>query len=337
MTAKEKPMRILVFRGGALGDFILTVPAIAALRRRWPEAYIELAGQPPSANLALTTELVNRVQSLDSARMALFFQEECSLPDNERDYIRSFDLIVSYLHDPDGILLNNLNETGAVNIITVSPMVRACHASDHFYGAIKDIVGCKTGANAVVKPWSHFIKRAHEPSPPEEEVLLKWPQRLKEKARLQLVEYLGGKQAIIIHPGSGSPAKNWPTEKFAALAIKIRTETDCEPLIIGGEADEKAIAVMRSLLPDFHFLVNAPLMEVASILSVADRLIGNDSGITHLAAALGIPVVALFGPTDPAIWAPRGEHVTIIKSSFSSRKSMSEIGVETVFQALKTR
>jgi len=120
------------------------------------------------------------------------------------------------------------------------------------------------------------------------------------------------------------------------LAKKIRNETSFEPIIIGGEADENAIAVMRPLLPDFHIHDNLPLMDVASILSVANGFIGNDSGITHLAAALGIPVVALFGPTDPAIWAPRGKNVTVIKKSASSI-SLAEIGVDDIFYALKKK
>ena len=330
-----KNQRILIFRGGALGDFLLTLPAIAALRRHFPGAYIELAGYDKSASIALTSGIINRVQSLDSARMALYFQGECDLPPEEKKHIRSFDLIVSYLHDPDGVLFQHLKETGAENIITISPMVSKCHAVDHFYRAIKDVVGGKYEQMDTTKTWSHFIKCDHGAVLPQKQFLLKWPQSLKEETRLRLFGYLGGKQMILVHPGSGSPAKNWPAEKFALLATKIRGETGFEPLIIGGEADDGAIKSMRSLLPGFHFLVNTPLMDVASILSVAGGFVGNDSGITHLAAVLGIPVVALFGPTDPAIWAPRGKNVAIIKSRFSSNESLAEIGVEDVFQALE--
>lgn len=293
---------------------MLTLPALSSLRLRWPKAYIEFVGHEKSAGLVLTTGLIDRLQSLDSARMALYFQTECTLPPNEIKYIASFDLIVSYLHDPDGVLLKHLKETGAKKILAVSPVVKKNHAADHFFFGLKSVIGNET----------------HECPPAK----LEWPESLRLSARQRLLSEIGEKQIIIIHPGSGSPAKNWGIEKFAGLAKKIRVETRLEPLIIGGEADTNVIETMRSLAPECRVLNEKPLIEVASIISAASGFIGNDSGITHLAAALGIPVVALFGPTDPAVWAPRGKNVSVIKSRLPSNDSLSKIEVEAVFQAL---
>lgn len=158
-----------------------------------------------------------------------------------------------------------------------------------------------------------------------------WPEPLKEKARLRLAEYLGGKRLIVLHPGSGNPSKNWPAERFAGLARKIMASSICLPVVVAGEADEKAIGIMRGLLPEAHFIVNSPLVDIASIISIAAGFAGNDSGITHLAAALNVPVVALFGPTDPAIWAPRGKNVTVIRNK-SGR--LADIEVEEVYSRL---
>jgi hypothetical protein len=103
----------------------------------------------------------------------------------------------------------------------------------------------------------------------------------------------------VIHPFSGSPRKNWPLEKFRALAGKL------EPVMpvrwCAGEEDPP--------LPDAVRIDD--LYELACWLAKARLYIGNDSGITHLAAAVGTPVLALFGPTDPAVWAPRGQHVRV--------------------------
>ena len=110
--------RILVFRGGALGDFILTLPAIAALRQRWPRAFIELVAHPQYAELAARAQLVDNVRSLDSASMAMFFQSESGLPQGEAEYLRSFDLIISCLHDLDDTVLSHLEKSGAKRIIT---------------------------------------------------------------------------------------------------------------------------------------------------------------------------------------------------------------------------
>lgn len=311
--ANQTP-KILVFRGGALGDFILTLPAISSLRLRWPEAYLELVGHEKSAGLALTTGLIDRLQSLDSARMALYFQTECPLPPDEKKYLASFDLIVSYLHDPDGILLKHLQEAGARNIVAVSPIVRKKHASDHFFFGLKNVLGDE-------------IKKC----PPAR---LEWPTHLSQAARQYVRAEIGKKRFIIIHPGSGRPAKNWGIEKFAMLTKKIRAETCFEPLIIGGEADANVIENMRSLTPECRVLNEKPLIETASIISVASGFVGNDSGITHLAAALGIPVVALFGPTNPAIWAPRGNNISTLKSRSGSAKSPARTEVHAVFRKL---
>ena len=103
----------------------------------------------------------------------------------------------------------------------------------------------------------------------------------------------------VIHPFSGSPAKNWPLERFQALARGL----------------ERHLAVRWCAGADDPPLPGAiridNLYRLACWISQARLYVGNDSGITHLAAATGVPVLALFGPTDPAVWAPRGENVRV--------------------------
>jgi lipopolysaccharide heptosyltransferase III len=105
----------------------------------------------------------------------------------------------------------------------------------------------------------------------------------------------------VIHPFSGSPRKNWPLDRFQALARRL----------------ERAMPVRWCAGLDDPPLDNAvrigDLYELACWLAGARLYIGNDSGVTHLAAAAGTPVLALFGPTDPEIWAPRGPHVRVAR------------------------
>ena len=109
----------------------------------------------------------------------------------------------------------------------------------------------------------------------------------------------GPENYAVIHPFSGSPRKNWPIEKFRAMASEL----------------ERTIPVRWCAGPDdppLEGAVHIPdLYELACWLARGRLYVGNDSGITHLAAAAGTPVLALFGPTDPAIWAPRGPNVRI--------------------------
>ncbi|NQT91944.1 MAG: hypothetical protein HQ559_04215, partial [Lentisphaerae bacterium] len=90
--------RILVLRGGAIGDFVLTLPALRLLRERWPDAHIELVGYPHVASLADAGGLVDRVRSLDSADIARLFSLRPDLPASQREYLSSFHIVLSYLY-----------------------------------------------------------------------------------------------------------------------------------------------------------------------------------------------------------------------------------------------
>src|SRR5439155_16837646 len=93
--------KILVIRGGAIGDFILTLPAIAALRRQFPDAHLEVLGYPHIAQLALAGGLVDRVQAIEARGLAGFLARDGELSEDLRDYFSEFDFIIFYLYDPD--------------------------------------------------------------------------------------------------------------------------------------------------------------------------------------------------------------------------------------------
>src|SRR4029077_16368437 len=95
--------RILVIRGGAIGDFILTLPALKALREARPEAHIEILGYKHIAVLAEEGFYAQGVQSIESGPLARFFARNSELPAELADYFASFDLLISYLYDPDRI------------------------------------------------------------------------------------------------------------------------------------------------------------------------------------------------------------------------------------------
>lgn len=122
------------------------------------------------------------------------------------------------------------------------------------------------------------------------------------------------RDCIVIQPFSGSKRKNWPLEKFQQLERELPYPADWlagpeEPLENATHIDD--------------------LWELACWLSAARAYIGNDSGITHLAAATGIQTVALFGPTDPDVWAPRAPNVTVVR-----HQPLEDLSVDTVLQAV---
>jgi heptosyltransferase-2 len=308
-----KIRRILVLRGGAIGDFILTVPALQTLRNHWQECTLDLICREHISELAKVTGIAERTISLDSAEIAQLYSPSFDVNSQIADYIKSFDMILCYLYDPDKVLQNNLTRIithPEKRIIFHSPVGIKCHAIEHFMEALKTL---KIPVQKGVIPY------------------LKLPVSVMEKSRNKLQQ--SDKNIITIHPGSGSMKKNWKIENFVELANFISSR-NITPVFILGEAEEKLSTETRQLLQQFKVAEKCSLVETAGIIAISKGYIGNDSGITHLASALGVPTIALFGPTDTDIWGPRGRNVTIIKSPDGK---MSSISVNTVLEHVRRK
>ena len=129
-------------------------------------------------------------------------------------------------------------------------------------------------------------------------------------------------QYAVLHPFASTREKAWPMDRFIAVARHLRDRAGLEPVILAGPADDAAG------LGEFRVYRNAPLSEVKRVMAGAQLFVGNDSGPAHVAAAFGVPVVVLFGPSDPATWAPwRTEAQTL------TAPRMEEIGVPAVIAA----
>lgn len=125
---------------------------------------------------------------------------------------------------------------------------------------------------------------------------------------------------VAVHPGSGSPAKNWPRDRFVEVA---RRRAGGRPWLLALGPAEGAFAAP----PDAVVAREWPVRVLGAALAGAGLFVGNDSGASHLAAATGAPTVALFGPTDPDVWAPVGNRVTIIRAPGGD---LMALDVETV-------
>ena len=136
---------------------------------------------------------------------------------------------------------------------------------------------------------------------------------------------------IAIHPGSGSPRKNWPDARWLDLIRRL----DEPVLLVLGEAEGGWSALTSTRFErlggkTLRLAENLPLPELAAALAGCRVFVGHDSGVSHLAAAVGAPCVLLFGPTDPAMWAPPGDHVRVVRRG----ESLEAITVADVVAAL---
>jgi heptosyltransferase-2 len=285
--------RILVIRGGAIGDFILTLPALKALRDARPHAHMEILGYKHIAVLAQQRFYAQAVRSIEYGPLARFFARDSELPVELADYFGSFDLVVSYLYDPDRIFETNLRGCGVENLICGPARIveNAGHAARQLARPIEQL-----GISIVDLAERIF------PSPED-----------REFAR----EFLASVQPpiIAIHPGSGSHEKNWPLENWIDLFSPGSRFADLKDLVvISGEADEAQKDQLQREWKnrDVHFASNLPLPRLAAVLE-SSIFIGHDSGISHLAVAAGANCILLFGPTDPDVWAPTNENVQVLK------------------------
>lgn len=296
-----RPARILVLRGGALGDLIVTFPALAALRARWPDARIELIGYPHLAHIARETGLVDHVRSINDGALARYFAPDAPIRDEDQVYFASFDFIVNYLHDPDQHLAGNLRRCGVQVLLSASPIVTQGHAVDHFLKPLESLALYEAQREPVIHPGPGEAGPEHAP----------W---------------------IAIHPGSGSASKNWPVERFVAVAERIKSQAGCTPVFFTGDAEREYIPDLDKALRGYIRHHNLDLLELARRLARATAYLGNDSGISHLAAATGCPSVVLFGPSDPERWSPRGRRVRVVPAPGND---LARLSIDTVWAALR--
>lgn len=301
--------RFLVLRGGSIGDFIVTLPVLQALRRQWPLARIDIWGYPHIAELAVAAGLAESVVSLDRVEMARFFVPQPNFTDAQVAAVRSFDLIFNYLHDPVGQVRSNLLLAGAKQVLSGSPIIKWGHAIPFLLEPLQALAIYET-----------------ELVP---ELDLSGEARAAARKRLQALGVKG--RPVVVHPGSGSPAKTWPVARFVDIVRRLQAQKQ-EVVLVLGEADTETAAILAQELPDPPRLQNVTLVELAATLTESARFLGNDSGITHLAAAVGLPVVALFGPSDATTWAPRGRGgVTVVNAP---EGELERLTAETVWAAL---
>jgi heptosyltransferase III len=250
-------VRRLLIRPGAIGDFIVSLPALESLRTDYCEVWVS------SPNVPLV-RFADRVRSIASTGIDLLGVTDPSAALLAE--LRSFDSIVSWYGANRPEFRDLIDSLGLPCrfLRALPPDQSAVHATDFYLDQVRDLCDCL--------------------SAPTPRILCEVPR---------------GDYAII-HPFSGSPKKNWPLENFRRMARGLQ---QIMPMHWCAGPDDPPLAGAVRI---------DDLYELACWLAGARLYVGNDSGITHLAAAVGAPVLALFGATDPGVWAPRGPNVRVM-------------------------
>lgn len=307
--------RYVLIRPGALGDALLALPSLALLRSVRPDAHVTLVARGDVLPLARASTLADTTCDWSSAAWAaLFAREPRSAASDEARAVIQGATVVAWLTDADGTAARNLAAWGARQVV-IEP-------------GRPPVDGLPGDKRALREHMALLLARTLAP------VLLAVPDTVEglaadmpplradaggESTAERAWQALGLPQGrvVALHAGSGGVAKRWPARNFAELARRLIADA-WQPLLIEGPADaEVTAAVMAALGQLGREVPVARGLEVAALAALLRRcagFAGNDSGVSHLAALAGVPTLALFGPSDPARWAPLGPHVRVVRA-----------------------
>lgn len=297
MAHKDVPRTILAIHPGALGDVLLAVPAIRRVRAAFPEhACGMMVGEQVGRLLSACRE-VDRLFPLERGSLAGLLAGAEAMDCHLRSWLDRAELVIGWMKDPGGSLAETLVALGANRAVIRSPFDADCtslHQTDRYL----EIVGLGLCGERTARP-------------------LQLPGAILREASASLMEagIRRGQLLVGIHPGSGSPHKCCKPGVFVELVEQLRA-MGAVPVVLAGPADtEQLRAILQSSPHPLTVFDRLSLNAMAGLLAHMGLYVGHDSGLTHMAACLGVETIALFGPTDPSRWAPRGSHVEVLSGA----------------------
>ena len=298
---------ILLFHAGALGDFVVTWPLALALARVFPQSRVFYVTQRSKGQLA---ERVLRLESSDSDAgwHAMYAAGAPSLPEQQAKLVAGAHTVVSFASSPGDAFSDNVARLAPeANYLTLT-----VKPPDDFAGRVTDHL------LAQLAPW-----------PAVQAALV---QVLRSVASRGVTGKSPAGTVVLVHPGSGSRKKCWPPERFVSLIERLRGDGRPVKVVLGEvEREMFSPADVRQLEAASHVVRPATYVNLLDEITASAAFVGNDTGPSHLAGIVGLPTVALFGPSNPDQWRPLGPRVRVVRA-----ESMEEIGVEQVVGVVRS-
>jgi hypothetical protein len=285
----------------------MSLRVVAQLRQSGAGA-VAVLGRPEIAGIAVPGGGVDDLLNIDTGGYHALFTHEGPLPDAVVDSLGTFALAVNMLGGGNGIIGRRLREAGISRVIDLDPNPQPDwrgHITDQWLKTLHE----EGLASRIGKPI----------------ILVSAPQRAEGDRRLAGEVQPGCGPCAIIHPGSGSRSKSWPADRFAELAAILRRNGWRVAVLLGPAEEERmSRAEVGLVTPEARVIRDLPLRELPGLLAACNAFVGNDSGISHLAAAVGARTIAIFGPTDPVQWAPLGERVVVFRDPVAGQWPRAE-------------
>ncbi|MFO8083985.1 MAG: glycosyltransferase family 9 protein [Desulfobacterales bacterium] len=279
--------KLLAIHQGALGDVITSFTALLFLRETYSRT--DLICRQTISRMAEHLRVIDRGFALESAAFSnLFIETLDNIDMGFKNFFQAYDEIVLFSFSK--MLAENLKKISGKKIIQIPPRP----APGEPIQAGRYLISWLVAEKILKKETEINCLRVHQDF---------------RKSNFK-------DRKIFIHPGSGSPLKNWPLQYFFKLE-KLLRESAYEPVFVLGPAEDGVSEILKkndNRLKKQTFQLYDPV-ELVDTLITGCGFIGNDSGVSHLAAFLGLPTLVIFGPTDPSRWTPMGRSVKIISSS----------------------
>jgi heptosyltransferase III len=286
----------LAVHPGALGDVLLAVPALRALRER--HGRVMLAAQPRIADLLTALTVVDEACAIDRLRLDALFIDGAT-----RAELFGADRVVCWLGARDPAFARRLSAQAPS--VTVAPSV---------------------GEGIV---WQHLLRTAVPGAVPRVDPVVV-PAAIRETGRAALREagWNGESRLLFFHPGAGSAGKVWPVEGFASVIAAVASERQMAVVVHQGPADAAPVASLASHLQAPLMLNEPALPALAGALWHATAFVGNDSGVSHLAGAVGAAAVVLFAPSNLAwqSWSATSCIVRVTPARMCTQEAADVIG-----------
>ena len=281
--AKEKT---LVIFPGALGDFVCFLPALRKIVCRHQQ--VDVLARSEYAGLLARVPL----RSIERGEIARLFFAPAEEDERLRAFFAHYQNIYSWIGSREPGFTGSLRRVfqGELRCFPSLPAARI-HAADYYLSCV--------GGNDSPSDDGEIL----DPVPPAKV----WARRYSE-------EHAFNRQNVLfIAPGSGGRKKNWPAKAYRDIADWWEQEMHGLAVILLGPVEAEDQETIKTFDGRAGVLKGLELEKIAALLSYGNLYLGNDSGLTHLSAALGVKTVAIFGPTDPVRWAPRGRSVKILR------------------------
>lgn len=341
-------MRILIIKLSSLGDVIHTLPALAALRKAYPRAHLSWLVEPESAELLLDHPALDQVLVIPKNRWC---REAASL----RRWPALGKEFRHFLHALRGVRYDIvLDFQGLLKSGVLTGLARGKRKVGFAPGKERGDIFLNEKVPYPVE-LLHAVRRyllltEHLACPvttPSFSISLSQQHRNRVIALLRQHHLACQQPLVLLHPGTRWQSKLWKEEHWAALGDRLQDELEAQVVFTGSTEDRALVERIRGRMraPGVTTVGELDLKELAFLQACAEVVVTPDSGPMHLATAMGTPVVALFGPTDPALTGPFGNARTVITKSLSCRpclkrqcatnECMHQISVQEVWEGVK--